>query len=132
LPVSGAKGGFCRIGIVLEQKPPPPTGEGHCLPERTFYFRHLFLLSKGKGGSFDGVIPSSNEVIWMKISGRNRLKGVVKEVVLGQVMAKVVVQVGENRITSVITREAAEEMGIKEGKEITALIKATEVMLMEE
>ncbi len=68
----------------------------------------------------------------MKISGRNKLKGVVKEVVLGQVMAKVVVQVGENRITSVITREAAEEMGIKEGKEITALIKATEVMLMEE
>ena len=36
------------------------------------------------------------------------------------------------RITSVITKEAAEEMGIKEGKEITALIKATEVMLMEE
>lgn len=67
----------------------------------------------------------------MKISGRNRLKGVVKEVVLGQVMAKVVVQVGDNRITSIITREAAEEMGIKEGKEITALIKATEVMLME-
>jgi molybdopterin-binding protein len=31
-----------------------------------------------------------------------------------------------------ITKEAAEEMGIKEGREITALIKATEVMLMEE
>jgi len=72
------------------------------------------------------------EVIWMKISGRNRLKGEVKKVVLGDVMAKVVLQVGDNRITSVITREAAEEMGIKEGKEITALIKSTEVMLMEE
>ena len=68
----------------------------------------------------------------MKISGRNRLKGEVKEVVLGDVMAKVVLQVGDNRITSVITREAAEDMGIKEGKEITALIKATEVMLVEE
>ncbi|MBE9574652.1 MAG: TOBE domain-containing protein [Proteobacteria bacterium] len=68
----------------------------------------------------------------MKISGRNRLKGEVKKVVLGDVMAKVVLQVGDNRITSVITREAAEEMGIKEGKEITALIKSTEVMLMEE
>lgn len=68
----------------------------------------------------------------MKISGRNRLKGEVKKVVLGDVMAKVVLQVGDNRITSVITREAAEEMGIKEGKEITALIKATEVMLIEE
>jgi len=68
----------------------------------------------------------------MKISGRNRLKGEVKEVVLGDVMAKVVLQVEDNRITSVITREAAEEMQIKEGKEITALIKATEVMLIEE
>ena len=68
----------------------------------------------------------------MKVSGRNRLKGEVKKVVLGDVMAKVVLQVGDNRITSVITREAAEEMGIKEGKEITALIKSTEVMLMEE
>jgi len=72
------------------------------------------------------------EVIWMKVSGRNRLKGEVKNVVLGEVMAKVVLQVGDNRITSVITREAAEEMEIKEGKEITALIKSTEVMLMEE
>jgi molybdopterin-binding protein len=69
--------------------------------------------------------------MWMKISGRNRLKGVVEEVVLGQVMAKVVLQVGANRITSLITRETAEEMEIREGKEITALIKATEVMLME-
>ena len=68
----------------------------------------------------------------MKLSGRNSLKGEVKEVVLGEVMAKVVLQVGDNRITSVITREAAEEMGIKEGKGITALIKATGVMLMEE
>jgi len=68
----------------------------------------------------------------MKISGRNRLKGEVKKVVLGDVMAKVVLQVGDNRITSVITREAAEEMEIEEGKEITALIKSTEVMLIEE
>jgi molybdopterin-binding protein len=68
----------------------------------------------------------------MKVSGRNKLKGVVKEAVFGDVMAKVVLQVGDNQVTSVITREAAEEMEIKEGKEITALIKATEVMLMEE
>ena len=68
----------------------------------------------------------------MKVSGRNRLKGIVKEVTLGEVMAKVVLQVGDNRITALISKEAVEEMGIKEGKEMTALIKATEVMLMEE
>ena len=67
----------------------------------------------------------------MKVSGRNKLKGVVKEVALGEVMAKLVLQCGIPRIISVITREAGEEMGIKEGKEITALIKVTEVMLME-
>jgi molybdopterin-binding protein len=76
-------------------------------------------------------VAKREEVIWMKVSGRNKLKGVVKEVVLGDVMAKVVLQVGDNQVTSVITREAAEEMEIKERKEITALIKATEVMLME-
>ena len=68
----------------------------------------------------------------MKVSGRNRLKGEVKKVVLGEVMAKIILQVGDNRITLVITKEAAEEMQIKEGKKMTALIKATEVMLMEE
>lgn len=40
----------------------------------------------------------------MNVSGRNRLKGEVKEVVLGDVMAKVVLQVGDNWITSVINR----------------------------
>lgn len=44
----------------------------------------------------------------MKVSGRNRLKGEVKEAVLGEVMVKVVLKVGDNRITSVVTRETAE------------------------
>jgi len=68
----------------------------------------------------------------MKISGRNKLKGTVKEITLGEVMAKVVLQVGDNRITALVSKEAVEEMEIKKGKEMTALIKATEVMLMEE
>ena len=68
----------------------------------------------------------------MKVSGRNRLKGIVNEVTLGEVMARVVLRVGDNRITALISKEAVEEMEIKEGKEMTALIKATEVMLMEE
>jgi molybdopterin-binding protein len=49
-----------------------------------------------------------------------------------EVMARVVLQVGDNQITALISKEAAFEMEIKEGKEMTALIKATEVMLMEE
>ncbi|MGI8770336.1 MAG: TOBE domain-containing protein [Acidobacteriaceae bacterium] len=68
----------------------------------------------------------------MKISARNRLAGTVEEIVLGMVTAKVSVRVGENLIESVITRQSVEEMGIKKGDAVTALIKSTEVMLMTE
>ena len=67
-----------------------------------------------------------------KISARNHLRGTVEEVVLGTVTAKVSVRVGENLIESVITRQSVEEMGIKVGDTVTALIKSTEVMLMME
>jgi molybdopterin-binding protein len=67
-----------------------------------------------------------------KISARNHLRGQVEEVVLGTVTAKVSVRVGENLIESVITRQSVEEMGIKVGDTVTALIKSTEVMIMAE
>lgn len=66
----------------------------------------------------------------MKISARNQLRGTVEEIVLGVVTAKVKVRVGENRIESVITRQSAEELNIKVGSEVTAVIKSTEIMLM--
>ncbi len=67
-----------------------------------------------------------------KISARNHLRGTVEEIVLGTVTAKVSVRVGENLIESVITRQSVEEMGIKVGDTVTALIKSTEVMIMAE
>ena len=67
-----------------------------------------------------------------KISARNQLVGQVEEVVLGTVTAKVSVRVGENLLESVITRESVEQMDIKVGDTVTALIKSTEVMLMTE
>ncbi len=67
-----------------------------------------------------------------KISARNHLRGTVEDIVLGTVTAKVTVKVGENIIESVITRQSVEEMGIKVGDTVTALIKSTEVMLMTE
>ncbi len=65
-----------------------------------------------------------------RISARNQLVGVVEEIVLGTVTAKVSVRVGENLIESVITKQSVEDMGIKVGDTVTALIKSTEVMLM--
>ncbi len=65
-----------------------------------------------------------------KISARNQLRGTVQEIILGTVTAKVTVTIGENTIESVITRQSVEEMGIKVGDSVTAVIKSTEVMIM--
>jgi molybdopterin-binding protein len=66
----------------------------------------------------------------MKISARNQLRGTVETVGLGVVAAKVGVRVGENLIESVITKQSVEDLNIKVGSEVTAIIKSTEVMLM--
>ncbi|MCU1250479.1 MAG: hypothetical protein JWQ49_3508 [Edaphobacter sp.] len=66
----------------------------------------------------------------MKISARNQLRGTVESVDLGVVTAKVSVRVGENLIESVITKQSVEELNIKVGSKVTAVIKSTEVMLM--
>jgi molybdopterin-binding protein len=68
----------------------------------------------------------------MKLSARNSLVGKVEEVKLGNVMAHVVVRVGDNIIDSVITRRSAEEMGLKVGDTVAAIIKSTEVMLQKD
>ena len=66
----------------------------------------------------------------MKISARNQLRGTVEAIVLGVVTAKVGVRVGDNLIESVITRQSVEDLNIKVGSEVTAVIKSTEIMLM--
>jgi molybdopterin-binding protein len=65
----------------------------------------------------------------MTLSARNRLVGTITELQLGGVMAHVTIQVGEHTVESVITRRSAEEMKLKVGDKITAVIKSTEVML---
>ncbi len=68
--------------------------------------------------------------ITKKISARNQLPGTIEEIVLGTVTAKVTLRVGEHLLESVITRQSVEEMGVKVGDSVTALIKSTEVMIM--
>ena len=66
----------------------------------------------------------------MKISARNAIKGKVTHVKEGAVAAQVHVDIGGgNAITSVITVDALEDLGIRVGSEVTVVIKATEVML---
>jgi molybdopterin-binding protein len=65
----------------------------------------------------------------MTLSARNRLEGKVVEIQFGGVMAHVVVSVGKNLIESVITKRSADEMKLKVGDTVSAVIKSTEVML---
>ena len=65
----------------------------------------------------------------MTISARNRLEGKITELQLGGVMAHLAICVRDNVIESVITRRSAEEMNLKVGDTVWAVIKSTEVML---
>ncbi|ABG06111.1 molybdenum-pterin binding domain [Rubrobacter xylanophilus DSM 9941] len=66
----------------------------------------------------------------MRLSTRNRLPGTITEVQKGDVTAKVTLQVGDNHIVALITRESAEELGLEAGQRATALVKATDVMIL--
>ena len=68
----------------------------------------------------------------MRMSTRNRLPGTVTEVVKGEAAAKVTIRVGDNHMVALITRESADELGLEVGKEVTALVKATDVMVLTE
>jgi len=66
----------------------------------------------------------------MKISARNVLKGKVKEVKPGVVNAEVIVELpGGIQVVSIITKESAEKLGLARGKEVYAVIKASNVMI---
>ncbi len=66
----------------------------------------------------------------MKISARNVLRGKVKSVTFGMISAEVVVELsGGDEIVSVITKRSAEELGLEVGKEVSVVVKATNVMI---
>jgi len=65
----------------------------------------------------------------MELSTRNQLKGTVKSVKTGAIMAEVVVDVGGQEIVAAVTRGGVEHLGLSEGDAVTVLIKATEVTL---
>lgn len=66
----------------------------------------------------------------MKLSTRNQLPGTVVSITLGEAMAVVRIKLDSGtEITSSITRDAVEDLGLAEGSAVTALIKSTEVAL---
>jgi molybdopterin-binding protein len=71
-----------------------------------------------------------SEVEEMKLSASNTLRGKVVELDVGPVSTRVVVQIAPRvKVTSVITTASARRLGLKEGKPVTAVVKATDVIL---
>lgn len=66
----------------------------------------------------------------MKISGRNKLRGTVKEIVRGGVVAKVVMDYKGDELVAVITNDSVDDLDLKVGDSVAALIKATEMMII--
>ena len=68
----------------------------------------------------------------MKLSARNQLSGKVTSVRRGEAIANVVLDVAGQRLVASITVEAVDELGLSEGSEVTAVIKASDVILAAE
>jgi molybdopterin-binding protein len=69
-------------------------------------------------------------LVMRRLSGRNQLVGRIESVQISGLMAEVVISIGEQQITSIITARSAREMNLKAGQTAAALIKATEVMIL--
>ena len=65
----------------------------------------------------------------MELSARNQLKGTITGVKSGSVMAEVSVQVDAGAVTAAITDSSRERLNLKEGDQVTVVIKSTEVMI---
>ncbi|HEX3601972.1 MAG TPA: TOBE domain-containing protein [Lacipirellulaceae bacterium] len=63
------------------------------------------------------------------LSARNQFKGTIKAIKLGNVMADVVVDVGNVEVVAAITRVSAERLSLKVGDKVTAIVKSTDVLI---
>jgi len=65
-----------------------------------------------------------------ELSARNRFRGIVREVKVDGLLAQIELETTESaRVVAVITREAAEELGLAPGQDVTAIVKATSVLI---
>ena len=79
---------------------------------------------RGPGGAIRSELDA--------ISGRNKLSGVVLSVLKGGLLAEVTIDVGGQSLTAIITKKSADALRLRAGRPATALIKATEVMIIGE
>ena len=65
----------------------------------------------------------------MKLSARNQLPGTVTSITKGEAIANVVLDVAGQRLVASITVEAVADLGLQEGSAVTAIVKASDVMI---
>src|SRR3954451_25175245 len=94
---------------------------------RTIRFDCLMRRNTAAPAGFD---PRYNRR--MALSARNQLPGRIEEIQFGDIMAHVVVKVGDQLIESVITRNSAQELGLKKGDAVKVVVKSTEVMIQKD
>jgi molybdopterin-binding protein len=88
------------------------------------------LLNQKAGGARMLLRPSDIVRTIMRISARNQIKGTVVEVRKGATTSHVRVDIGGGQIiTSSITNEAVDDLGIKAGGKATVVVKASDVMI---
>jgi molybdopterin-binding protein len=90
---------------------------------------HSSTLEPMMNGKPVGSKKTSRER-FRNVSGRNQLVGTIVEVQISGLLAKVVLKIRDQQITSIITSDAAREMRLHKGQTAAALIKATEVMIV--
>lgn len=97
------------------------------LPGRRVGRRWLFArhdLERMLGGT-----PAAEPLAGLDISARNQLRGTVVALTVDGVMAEVRLRIGDQELTSIITRGAVERLRLRDGDRVVAVIKSTEVMI---
>ncbi len=98
-------------------------GGHHRIPESA-----LKPLQKSKPADLTASKQSRER--FRNVSGRNQLVGKITELKISGLLAQVTLQIGDQKITSIITADAAREMQLRKGQTAAALMKATEVMIV--
>jgi molybdopterin-binding protein len=99
-----------------------PTAGGHHRIPQSELDRLLF---RTRGGT-----EKERKLVIRRVSGRNQLVGRIDAVRISGLMAEILISIGGQQITSIITARSAREMHLKPGQTAAALIKATEVMIL--
>jgi molybdopterin-binding protein len=97
------------------------------MTRQAFLMRTSGCLTAGHPSVIGGIFPGETD---MKISARNQLKGRVTAVKPGATTSHVSIDIGGGHtVMASITNEAVADLGLKVGDEVTAIIKASEVMV---